>query len=76
MPSIKEYISELVPPIIKCFADTDSRVRYYACEALYNVSKVARDDVLLFFNRIFDSLSKARAWHAYIYVNHSIAAGR
>ena len=32
--------------------------RYYACEALYNVSKVARDDVLPFFNRIFDGLSK------------------
>jgi vacuole morphology and inheritance protein 14 len=47
-----------VPPIIKCFADPDSRVRYYACEALYNVSKVARGDVLQFFNRIFDSLSK------------------
>ena len=48
----------MVPPIIKCFSDTDSRVRYYACEALYNVSKVAREDVLVFFNRIFDSLSK------------------
>ena len=47
-----------MPPIIKCFLDTDTRVRYYACEALYNVSKVAREDVLVFFNRIFDSLSK------------------
>lgn len=34
----------------------DSRVRYYACEALYNVAKVAREGFITFFNDVFDAL--------------------
>lgn len=30
----------IVPPVLASFKDTDARVRYYACEALYNVAKV------------------------------------
>lgn len=52
------YLKDLVPPVLSCFYDQDSRVRYYACEALYNISKVARGSVLPFFNNIFDGLSK------------------
>lgn len=33
-------VQKIVPPIIKSFADDDNRVRYYACEALYNIAKV------------------------------------
>ena len=33
---------ELVKPVLNCMDDTDSRVRFYACESLYNVTKVAR----------------------------------
>lgn len=55
------YTEELVHPILSCFIDPDSRVRYYACEALYNVVKVARGSVLPFFNNIFDSMSKLAA---------------
>lgn len=33
-------------------------MRYYACEALYNIAKVARGSVLPFFNDVFDGLSK------------------
>ncbi|XP_067131092.1 protein VAC14 homolog isoform X2 [Centruroides vittatus] len=55
------YIDDLVCPIMSCFSDQDSRVRYYACEALYNVVKVARGSVLPFFNDIFDALSKLAA---------------
>ena len=58
LQNFREFLPEFVPPILQCFTDTDSRVRYYACEALYNISKVARGHILLFFNRIFDSLSK------------------
>ena len=29
-----------MPPVLNSFADQDSRVRYYACEALYNIAKV------------------------------------
>ena len=53
------YINDLVLPVIACFHDVDSRVQYYACEALYNIVKVARGAVLPFFNDIFDGLSKA-----------------
>ena len=28
--------------------------RYYACESLYNIAKVARQDILKYFNQIFD----------------------
>ena len=34
------YLPELVPPVLACFHDQDPRVRYYACEALYNITKV------------------------------------
>lgn len=31
---------QIVPPVLDSFSDQDSRVRYYACEALYNIAKV------------------------------------
>ena len=34
------YTEDLVTPILTCLSDADSRVRYYACESLYNVVKV------------------------------------
>ena len=54
------YVQELVKPILACFFDSDSRVRYYGCEALYNIVKVAWASVLPFFNDIFDGLSRVR----------------
>jgi len=33
-------LQKIVPPIISSFTDEDSRVRYYACEALYNIARV------------------------------------
>ncbi len=59
------HLPELVQPVLTCFEDQDARVRYYACESLYNISKVARGAVLVFFNNIFDGLCKVRSpcWH-------------
>lgn len=57
------YLNSLLPPVLKCFADQESRVRYYACESLYNITKVARGQVLIFFNEIFDGLCKLYADH-------------
>lgn len=34
------WIQKIIPPVLKSFTDQDSRVRYYACEALYNIAKV------------------------------------
>uniref|UniRef100_A0A8C5WM79 Protein VAC14 homolog n=1 Tax=Leptobrachium leishanense TaxID=445787 RepID=A0A8C5WM79_9ANUR len=56
-----QYLRELIEPVLTCFNDSDSRLRYYACEALYNIVKVARGSVLPHFNVLFDGLSKLAA---------------
>ncbi|KAJ1553203.1 hypothetical protein HK405_008636, partial [Cladochytrium tenue] len=52
------FLDMIVPPALSCFSDPDARVRYYACEGMYNVAKVARGDILKYFNELFDALSK------------------
>ena len=56
-----EMVEEVVRPILTCLLDSDSRVRYYACESLYNVVKVFKANVLSQFEPIFDSLTRAVA---------------
>ncbi|KAK6643734.1 hypothetical protein RUM43_005244 [Polyplax serrata] len=51
------YIPDLISPILVCFSDSDIKVRYCACESLYNVVKVARGATLDYFTDIFDGLS-------------------
>lgn len=53
-----ELVDKVVRPILTCFLDSDSRVRYYACESLYNVTKVAKANILPLFNDIFDNMTK------------------
>ena len=36
------HLRQIVPPVLASFTDQDARVRYYACEALYNIAKVLR----------------------------------
>ncbi|KAJ3125519.1 hypothetical protein HK098_000206 [Nowakowskiella sp. JEL0407] len=60
-PEVTNFCDEIVPPILSCFVDPDTRVRYYALESLYNVAKVARIDILRYFNEIFDGLGKLAA---------------
>ncbi|XP_059685562.1 protein VAC14 homolog, partial [Gavia stellata] len=55
------YLKELIEPVLTFFNDADSRLRYYACEALYNIVKVAKGSVLQHFNVLFDGLSKLAA---------------
>lgn len=38
-------------------------MRYYACEAMYNIAKVAKGEILIYFNHIFDALSKVCPIH-------------
>ncbi|KAM7271617.1 hypothetical protein ACFE04_030831 [Oxalis oulophora] len=52
---------QIVPPVLNSFSDQDGRVRYYACEALYNIAKVVRGEFIVFFNQIFDALCKLSA---------------
>jgi hypothetical protein len=49
--------------VLACFTDQDARVRYYACESMYNIAKVAKGEILVFFNDIFDALCKVRDIH-------------
>jgi vacuole morphology and inheritance protein 14 len=52
-----DYLAMVVPPVLNSLVDADARVRYYACEALYNIAKVSRDDFLEpHFNCTFDAL--------------------
>jgi hypothetical protein len=55
---LARYLNEIVPPVLACFTDQDARVRYYACESMYNIAKVAKGEVLPYFNDIFDALCK------------------
>ncbi len=46
--------SYLLEPVTQCFSDPEPRVRYYACESLFNIAKVARQSILKHsFNEIF-----------------------
>ncbi|KIW11540.1 hypothetical protein PV08_10841 [Exophiala spinifera] len=58
---VARYLQVIVPPVLACFTDQDARVRYYACEAMYNIAKVAKGEILVFFNDIFDALCKLAA---------------
>lgn len=55
---VAEYLEDIVPAVLSCFSDQEHRVRYYACESMYNIAKVAKGEILLYFNEIFDALSK------------------
>ncbi|KAJ1906332.1 hypothetical protein IWQ60_012110, partial [Tieghemiomyces parasiticus] len=54
MSEIRYYLDDIVPPVLACFSDHDTQVKYYACEAMYNIAKVAKGEILRFFNDIFD----------------------
>lgn len=55
---LPRFLAKIVPPVLACFTDQDARVRYYACEAMYNIAKVAKGEILVYFNSIFDQLCK------------------
>ncbi|KAJ0173887.1 hypothetical protein K1T71_010033 [Dendrolimus kikuchii] len=56
-----EYLPELINPIVACFSESESRVRYQAAEALFNVLKIARGASLIHFPVVFDSLARLAA---------------
>ncbi|KAL2889066.1 Vacuole-associated enzyme activator complex component [Ceratocystis lukuohia] len=55
---LPQYLRKLIPPVLACFTDPEARVRYYACESMYNIAKVAKGEILYFFNHLFDCLCK------------------
>jgi len=58
---VKQRLNTLLRPVLTSFSDQDARVRYYGCEALYNIAKVARAECVLYFNQVFDGLFKLSA---------------
>ncbi len=55
---VPKYLEGIMHPVLACFGDQDPMVRYFACEALYNIAKVSKGEILIYFNEIFDVLCK------------------
>ena len=55
---IASYMEKFVTPLLVCFTDPENRVRYFSAECLYNIAKVSKGEILVYFNDIFDALSK------------------
>ncbi|KAF4619657.1 hypothetical protein D9613_005002 [Agrocybe pediades] len=58
---IAPYMQKFVGPLLDCFVDPENRIRYFSAECLYNIAKVSKGEVLVYFNDIFDALSKLAA---------------
>lgn len=61
MQNCVHFLDVLLPPVLHCTDDPEARVRYYACESLYNIAKVSRSSMLDHFNSIFEGLTKLYA---------------
>lgn len=57
---VAPYMDKFVYHVLDCFVDPENRVRYFSAECLYNIAKVSKGEVLVYFNEIFDALSKVR----------------
>ena len=58
---IASYMDKFINPLLNCFIDAENRIRYFSAECLYNIAKVSKGEVLVYFNDIFDALSKVRS---------------
>ena len=57
---IAHYMDKFIEPLLVCFSDPENRIRYFSAECLYNIAKVSKGEILVYFNPIFDALSKVR----------------
>lgn len=58
---VSKYLRNILPPVLACFGDQNNQVRFYACESLYNIAKISKGEILVYFNEIFDVLCKISA---------------
>ncbi|KAG2069275.1 ARM repeat-containing protein [Suillus decipiens] len=58
---VAPYMEKFIEPVLACFTDPENRIRYFSAECLYNIAKVSKGEVLVYFNPIFDALSKLAA---------------
>lgn len=74
---VAPYMEKFIGPLLECFVDPENRIRYFSAECLYNIAKVSKGEVLVYFNDIFDALSKVRFLIPYHGLNYStISHGR
>lgn len=74
---IAPYMDKFLDPLLSCFTDPENRVRYFSAECLYNIAKVSKGEVLVYFNPIFDALSKvslSNSWCLCLYLEYSYVA--
>lgn len=57
-PDCELFIHELLHPVMNCLMDTDTRVRYFASESLYNIVKISRQAIIPMFPEVFSALSR------------------
>lgn len=53
------FLEQIVEPVCLSLSDQDCRVRYYACEALYNIAKAMQDEFISnmhLFLKVFNAL--------------------
>jgi len=55
---VAPHMEKFIRPLLECFVDPENRIRYFSAECLYNIAKVSKGEVLVYFNDIFDALSK------------------
>ena len=62
------YMEKFIDPLLDCFLDPENRIRYFSAECLYNIAKVSKGEILVYFNAIFDGLSKVRIRRIFVSV--------
>ncbi|KAA6353777.1 MAG: putative protein VAC14, partial [Streblomastix strix] len=60
-PDSNLFMMELFPPQIDALRDMDPRVRFYACESLFNTIKAAQETSMIFFSQLFPAFVKLSA---------------
>ena len=55
---LDEVLGSALKICLKLFDDPEARVRYYACEGVFNILKVVRGRCLPYFTYVFDGLCK------------------
>lgn len=58
---IAVYLDQIIHPVLACFSDADPKTRYFACESFYNIAKVCKGEILVYFNDVFVVLARLAA---------------
>lgn len=53
-----DLVPALVGPVLFCFRDSESKVRYAAVESMYNIAKICRSAVLMEFDGVFKPMTE------------------